>query len=125
MLSDKKAFVLIGLVEPKHREQAEALLKANNIPFDYLENYTVKASMVYLEYIVNRSIVCYRDIWNNKFVYAGNAGYFREKFVEGYSIRKYAAAHGLNRGSVDYIQKKFFTALAEKLKNCREIEFCE
>ena len=53
------------------------------------------------------------------------AGYFRERFVEGYSIRKYAAAHGLNRGSVDYIQKKLFTALAEKLKNCREIEFCE
>ena len=42
--------------------------------------------------------------------------YFRERFVEGLSIRKYAEAHGLNRGSVDYLQKKFFSALAGLLK---------
>ena len=29
--------------------------------------------------------------------------YFRERFVDGLSIRKYAEAHGLNRGSVDYV----------------------
>mgnify|MGYP001144520440 CR=1 FL=1 len=40
------------------------------------------------------------------------AAYFRERFVEGLSIRKYAEKHGLNRGSVAYIQKKFFAALA-------------
>ena len=33
--------------------------------------------------------------------------YFRERFVEGLSIRKYAEAHQLNRGSVDYLQKSF------------------
>ena len=40
------------------------------------------------------------------------AGYFRERFVEGLSIRGYAQKHGINRGSVAYMQKKFFAALA-------------
>lgn len=42
--------------------------------------------------------------------------YFTERFVEGLSIRKYAEAHNLNRGSVDYMQKKFYSALARVLK---------
>ena len=48
--------------------------------------------------------------------------YFRERFVEGLSIRKYAEAHQLNRGSVDYLQKKFFSALARLLKDRDETE---
>ena len=48
--------------------------------------------------------------------------YFQERFVEGLSIRKYAEAHGLNRGSVDYLQKKFFSALAGLLKKRDEAE---
>ena len=48
--------------------------------------------------------------------------YFRERFVEGLSIRKYAEAHQLNRGSVDYLQKKFFSALAQLLKERDEAE---
>ena len=48
--------------------------------------------------------------------------YFQERFVEGLSIRKYAEAHGLNRGSVDYLQKKFFSALARLLKERDEAE---
>ena len=48
--------------------------------------------------------------------------YFRERFVEGLSIRKYAEAHQLNRGSVDYLQKKFFSALARLLKERDEAE---
>ena len=36
--------------------------------------------------------------------------------MEGLSIRKYAETHQLNRGSVDYLQKKFFSALARLLK---------
>ena len=44
------------------------------------------------------------------------AGYFRERFIEGKSIRKYAAEHGINRGSVDHIQSKFFAALAACLE---------
>ena len=42
--------------------------------------------------------------------------YFRERLVEGLSIRKYAEVHQLNRGSVDHLQKKFFSALACLLK---------
>ena len=48
--------------------------------------------------------------------------YFRERFVDGLSIRKYAEAHQLNRGSVDYLQKKFFSALARLLKERDEVE---
>lgn len=44
------------------------------------------------------------------------AGYFEERFVKGLSIRKYAKAHDLNRGSMDHLQRKFFTALAQALK---------
>ena len=49
-------------------------------------------------------------------------GYFRERFVEGLSIRKYAEAHQLNRGSVDYLQKKFFSGLERLLKERDEAE---
>lgn len=48
--------------------------------------------------------------------------YFRERFVDGLSIRKYAEAHQLNRGSVDYLQKKFFSALAHLLKERDEAD---
>ena len=48
--------------------------------------------------------------------------YFRERFVDGLSIRKYAEAHQLNRGSVDHLQKKFFSALASLLKERDEAE---
>ena len=48
--------------------------------------------------------------------------YFRERFVDGLSIRKYAEAHQLNRGSVDYLQQKFFSALARLLKERDEAE---
>ena len=48
--------------------------------------------------------------------------YFRERFVDGLSIRKYAEAHQLNRGSVDYLQKKFFSALARLLKERDEAD---
>lgn len=53
------------------------------------------------------------------------ADYFRERFIEGKSIRKYAEEHGINRGSVDYIQLKFFRALAKCLeKRDREENRC-
>ena len=42
--------------------------------------------------------------------------------MEGLSIRKYAEAHQLNRGSVDYLQKKFFSALARLLKERDEAD---
>ena len=48
--------------------------------------------------------------------------YFREWFIDGLSIRKYAVAHQLNRGSVDYLQKKLFSALARLLKERDEAE---
>ena len=57
-----------------------------------------------------------------KTVLATYQDYFQERFVEGLSIRKYAEAHQMNRGSVDYLQKKFFTALASLLKERDETE---
>ena len=41
--------------------------------------------------------------------------YFEQRFVQGLSIRKYAEKHSINRGSVEHIQKKLFTALAVEL----------
>ena len=46
----------------------------------------------------------------------------RTEGLDGLSIRKYAEAHQLNRGSVDYQQKKFFSALASLLKERDEAE---
>ena len=57
-----------------------------------------------------------------KTVLAEYKDYFQERFVEGLSIRKYAVAHQLNRGSVNYLQKKFFSALALLLKERDEAE---
>ena len=57
-----------------------------------------------------------------KTVLATYQDYFRERFVDGLSIRKYAEVHQLNRGSVDYLQKKFFSALASLLKERDEAE---
>ena len=57
-----------------------------------------------------------------KIVLSEYQDYFRERFVEGLSIRKYAESHQLNRGSVDYLQKKFFSALARLLKERDEAE---
>lgn len=42
--------------------------------------------------------------------------------MDGLSIRKYADAHQLNRGSVDYLQKKLLTALAQLLKERDEAD---
>ena len=57
-----------------------------------------------------------------KTVLSDYAGYFDERFVQGLSIRKYAQAHGLNRGSVDHLQRKFFAVLAQVLKERDEAE---
>ena len=42
--------------------------------------------------------------------------------MDGLSNRRYADAHQLNRGSVDYQQKQFFSALARLLKERDEAE---
>jgi len=42
--------------------------------------------------------------------------YFKERFYEGKSLRKYAEEHVINRGSADYIQKKLITSLAASLE---------
>ena len=57
-----------------------------------------------------------------KTVLAAYQDHFRERFMDGLSIRKYAEAHQLNRGSVDYQQKKFFSALASLPKERDEAE---
>ena len=38
--------------------------------------------------------------------------YFKERYIEGKSVRKYAEAHGMNRGSVDHLNRKFIAELA-------------
>ena len=48
--------------------------------------------------------------------------YFPARFVESLSIRRCVEARQLNRGSVDYLQKKFFAALARLLKERDEAE---
>ena len=45
------------------------------------------------------------------------SAYFQERFAEKKSVRKYGEDHGLNRGSVDYLQKKLITALAKNLED--------
>lgn len=57
-----------------------------------------------------------------KTVLSDYANYFDERFVKGMSIRKYAQAYGLNRGSVDHLQRKFFTALAQALRERDEAD---
>lgn len=42
--------------------------------------------------------------------------YFKERYVDGLSVRKYAEAHNMNRGSVDHLNRKFITELAAALK---------
>ncbi len=44
------------------------------------------------------------------------ADYFKERFEEGKSIRKYTEEHNLNRGSVAYMQKKLIAALSKLLE---------
>lgn len=57
-----------------------------------------------------------------KTVLAPYQNYFRERFVDGLSIRRYAEAHHLNRGNVDYLQKKLLTELAQLLKERDEAD---
>ena len=57
-----------------------------------------------------------------KTVLSDYTSYFDERFVKGMSIRKYAETHGLNRGSVDHLQRKFFVALAQSLKERDEAD---
>ncbi len=57
-----------------------------------------------------------------KTVLSDYANYFDERFVKGLSIRKYAQAHGLNRGSADHLQRKFFAALAQALRERDEAD---
>ena len=42
--------------------------------------------------------------------------YFKERYIEGKSVRRYAEAHGMNRGSVDHLNRKFIAELAAVLK---------
>lgn len=42
--------------------------------------------------------------------------YFNDRFIEGMSIRRYAETHKLNRGSVEYENKKFLNMIASALK---------
>lgn len=51
-----------------------------------------------------------------KTVLKSYAAYFKKRYINGMSIRKYAEEHEMNRGSADYINKKFISELAAALK---------
>ena len=69
----------------------------------------LKEDLHFLDNVLKTVLTVYQD-------------YFRKRFVDGLSIRRYADAHQLKRGSVDYQQKKFFSALASLLKERDEAE---
>ena len=45
------------------------------------------------------------------------AEFFNERFIKRLSIRKYAEAHNMNRGSVENIQRKMYKKLSKQLNN--------
>jgi hypothetical protein len=49
-------------------------------------------------------------------------GFFKGRYMEEMSIRKYAQHSGKNRGSVEYTQKKFLSALAYELQRRDETD---
>lgn len=59
---------------------------------------------------------CLRIVWSDY------ANCFDERFVKRSSIHKYAQAHGLSRGSVDHLQRKFFAILARALRERNEAD---
>lgn len=50
------------------------------------------------------------------------AEYFKERFIDGVSIRKYSEKHNLNRGSAEYLNKKFLAALADNLQKRDQVD---
>lgn len=48
--------------------------------------------------------------------------FFRGRYMEGMSIRKYAQVTGKNRGSVEYTQKKFLAELTQALQRRDETD---
>lgn len=44
------------------------------------------------------------------------AEFFNERFIKRLSIRKYAEAHNMNRGSVENIQRKMYKKLSALLR---------
>lgn len=71
MLDIDNAFVLIGLVEPSHRQEAVRFLEEKQIEYGFLEEFTTMPTSISLNSMLANSVVCYRDIRGNKFVYAG------------------------------------------------------
>ena len=55
-------------------------------------------------------------------VLAEHKDLLNEKIRHGISIRKYAEMKGINRGSVEYQQKKFYDSFAEQLRKRDEAE---
>lgn len=64
--------------------------------------------------ILREDLLFFRDAM--KTILKEYDGYFRERYLDGKSIRKYAEAHSMNRGSVEHLQRKFIKALAELLR---------
>ena len=50
------------------------------------------------------------------------AEFFNERFIKRLSIRKYAEAHNMNRGSVENIQRKMYKKLSVLLYECDQAD---
>ena len=99
-----------GPVRKRHRRQLDLCVKEKRFAAITRSDFAkLKEDLQFLDNAMKTVLAEYKD-------------YFQERFVEGLSIRKYAVAHQLNRGSVDYLQKKFFSALALLLKERDEAE---
>ena len=96
---------------------------------DLLENYRVdikryKLCVQYGRYIgvpgkkgfqyLKEDITFLRDCF--KTVLVEYHQFMKERYLEGKSIRKYADEHGINRGSVVYLNQKMINAFADELR---------
>lgn len=63
---------------------------------------------------LKEDLIFLRDCW--KTILAEYNDFFKARFVDATSIRAYAAEHNINRGSVEYIQKKLFGILSDALE---------
>ena len=109
--SSKKSFCALVEVSGEKRVKYKRLMnmKISETAITRSDFAKLKEDLQFLDKAMKTVLAAYQD-------------YFRERFMDGLSIRKYAEAHQLNRGSVDYQQKRFFSALASLLKERDEAE---
>jgi hypothetical protein len=118
--------------KPRVDEYDERKYRTENTYYDYAKDLCKHYVVDRKKYLLCKKQNCYVGItkeaygvmmedqhfMNNCFktVLVEYREYFRERYVEGLSVRKYADKHGLNRGSVEHIERKMIDAFATELK---------